>query len=131
MAPGQLRIVPEAAGMGGLPTDLQPAVEADAAAGRRAGEDVEAGVAQGASSPLLLLLAVVVVVVVLLLLLDDESLLLLAAVVVALALVVAVALLLAVVMVLLPLGETISRKGEDDGGTGDKRDKGPDASHSG
>ncbi|HEX4626201.1 MAG TPA: hypothetical protein VH231_17275 [Solirubrobacteraceae bacterium] len=116
MAPGQLRIVPEAAGMGGLPTDLQPAVEADAAAGRRAGEDVEAGIGQGPSSPLLLLLAVVVVVVVLLLLLlDDESLL----------------LLLAVVMVLLPLGETISRKGEDDGGARDKRDKGPDASHSG
>ena len=114
MAPGQLRIVPEAAGMGGLPTDLQPAVEADAAAGRRAGEDVEAGIGQ-ALAPLLLLLLAVVVVVLLLLLLDDESLL----------------LLLAVVMVLLPLGETISRKGEDDGGARDKRDKGPDASHSG
>jgi hypothetical protein len=62
----------------------------------------------------LLLLLLAVVVVVLLLLLDDESL-----------------LLLAVVMVLLPLGETISRKGEDDGGARDKRDKGPDASHSG
>jgi len=41
-------------------------------------------------------------------------------------------LLLAVVMVvLLPLGETISRKGEDDGGARDKGDKGSDASHSG
>ena len=51
MAPGQLRIVPEAAGMGGLPTDLQPAVEADAAAGRRAGEDVEAGIGQALAHP--------------------------------------------------------------------------------
>ena len=78
MAPGQLRIVPETAGMGGLPTDLQPAVEADAAAGRRAGEDVEAGVGQGLAHPCCCC-GWVVVVVVLLLLLDDESLLLLLA----------------------------------------------------
>jgi len=47
--------------MGRLAPDLELAVEADAAAGRGAGEDVQGGIAQGLVA--LLLLAVVVVVV--------------------------------------------------------------------
>jgi hypothetical protein len=62
VASGQLRIVPEPPGVGGLPTDLQSAGEADAATGRRAGEDVEAGIAQGSVAPLSLLLPGVMVV---------------------------------------------------------------------
>jgi hypothetical protein len=109
MAPGQLRIVPEPAGVGCLATDLQSAVEADAAAGRRAGEDVEARVAQWLVP--LLLLAVVVV---LLLLLDHVSL-----------------LLLAVVMVLALLGQAGGGGREDDGGAGHERDQGAKADHDG
>jgi len=45
--------------MGRLAPDLELAVEADAAAGRGAGEDVQGGIAQGLVA--LLLLAVVVV----------------------------------------------------------------------
>jgi len=48
--------------MGRLAPDLELAVEADAAAGRGAGEDVQGGIAQGLVA--LLLLAVVVVVMV-------------------------------------------------------------------
>jgi hypothetical protein len=47
MAPGQLRIVPEATGMGRLAPDLELAVEGDPAAGRGTGEDVQCGIAQG------------------------------------------------------------------------------------
>jgi hypothetical protein len=54
--------------MGRLAPDLELALEADATAGRRAGEDVEGGIAQGPGSALLLLLAVVVGTVVLVLL---------------------------------------------------------------
>ena len=118
MAPGQLWIVPEPAGVGRLPTDLQPAGNADTATGRRAGEDVEAGVAQGSVAPLslLLLLLLVVVVPLLLLLLDDVSL-----------------LLLLDVMVVVPvaLGQTVGGKRKHDGSAGKERDKGADAGHSG
>jgi hypothetical protein len=54
--------------MGRLAPDLELALEADATAGRGAGEDVEGGIAQRPGSALLLLLAVVVVMVVLVLL---------------------------------------------------------------
>jgi hypothetical protein len=116
VAPGQLGIVPEPAGVGRLPTDLQPAGNADTATGRRAREDVEAGVAQGSVAPLsLLLLLLLVVVPLLLLLLDDVSLLLLD------------------VMVVVPvaLGQTVGGKRKHDGSAGKERDKGADAGHSG
>ena len=119
MAPGQLRIVPEPAGVGRLPTDLQPAGEVQAATGRRAGEDVEAGVAQGSVAPLslLLLLLLAVVVVPLLLRLDDVSLLL---------------LLLGVMVVMsLALGQTVGGERKDDGSAGKECDKGAETGHFG
>jgi hypothetical protein len=119
VAPGQLWIVPEPAGVGRLPTDLQSAGNADAATGGRAGEDVEAGVAQGSVAPLsllLLLLLLAVVVVPLLLLLDDVSL-----------------LLLLDVMVVVPvaLGQTVGGERKNNGSAGKERDKSADAGHSG
>jgi len=118
VAPGQLWIVPEPAGVGRLPTDLQSAGNADAATGGRAGEDVEAGVAQGSVAPLsllLLLLLLAVVVVPLLLLLGDVSLL----------------LLLDVMVVPVALGQTVGGERKNDGSAGKERDKSADAGHSG
>jgi hypothetical protein len=117
VAPGQLRIVTEPARVGRLAADLQFAVEADAATGRGAGENVEGGVCQWLVAPLLLLaLAVVVVPPVLLLLLDEVSLLLLLALVV-------------VTLVVMPFGQAVRRGGEGDRGAGEKRDECAKTSH--